>query len=133
MNSVVTWVAALIGVALLGAGVIGSFDNPIASTPENQPIFHVDVVHDIVHLATGALALFIAFGMRGETQARALIGFGVLYLVVLVGTLVDADLFGILQHPVNDGDHVLHAVLAVVPIVVGWLALSQRSGTVLAD
>jgi hypothetical protein len=127
VNGPVGITAAVIGVALVAAGVLGFFDNPIVGEPGagEGPVFVTGWVHDVVHIVTGALALFIAFALRGRTQATALVGFGVLYLVVLVATFVDPQLFGIFEHPVNEADHLLHVFLAGVPIIVGWLALQQ--------
>ena len=83
-------------------------------------------VHNIVHLVTGALALYIGFGLTGVNRANGLIAFGALYAVVLVLTLLDPDLFGVLQYGVNTLDHVLHAVLAVASIGIGWWARNER-------
>ena len=124
-NEMAKWFAAALGVILVAVGLLGFVDNPIASGPQNDPIFVTGFMHNIVHIATGLLALVIAFGMSGAARANALIGFGALYGLVLVGTLVSPDLFGILEHPVNAADHVLHVLLTAAPILVGWLARSE--------
>jgi lysylphosphatidylglycerol synthetase-like protein (DUF2156 family) len=116
------WFAAALGVVLLLVGVLGFIDNPIVGHPDNNPIFVADTMHNIVHLATGALALYIAFGLRGLQRANGLIAFGVLYGVVLLATVVSPNLFGLMAHPVNTADHVLHLLLTAAPILVGWWA-----------
>jgi hypothetical protein len=113
------------GVSLLGAGLLGFLPgNPIASSDPNA-LFRVNAVHNIVHLATGALALWIGLGMRGRNLATGLIGYGVLYAVVAVLLVVDPTLFGLFSDaPANAADHVLHAALAVVSIALGWMVRS---------
>jgi hypothetical protein len=111
------------GLALVAAGLIGFVPgNPIASDSPDA-LFRVNAIHNVVHLATGALALLIAFATHGETLANATIGFGVLYAVVAVLLVVDPTFFGLFADaPTNAADHVLHAALAVVSIAVGFMA-----------
>jgi hypothetical protein len=111
------------GVALLGAGLLGFIPgNPIASSDPNA-LFRVNAIHNVVHLATGALALGIGLGTRGRRLADYTIGFGVLYAVVAVLLIVDPTLFGLFSDaPANAADHVLHAALAVVSIALGYMA-----------
>jgi len=124
-NDLAKWFAAGLGIVLIAVGVLGFVDNPIVSEPQNDPIFHTGLVHNIVHIATGAVALFIAFGLSGLARANALIAFGAVYGLVLLATLVSPDLFGIFEHPVNAADHLLHVLLTAGPILVGWLARSE--------
>ncbi len=81
-------------------------------------IFAVDTLHNIVHLASGVLAL--VFASQGEAAARkfALI-LGIVYaLVTVLGFLVGGDkLLGLIT--INSADNYLHLLLAVVLIVVG--------------
>jgi hypothetical protein len=116
------------GVALVAAGVIGFIpDNPIASKAPDA-LFRTNELHNLVHLASGALALAIAFGTRGRTLADATIGFGVLYAVIAVLSIVDPRLFGLFADaPANAADHLLHAALAVVSIALGYMA-RERAG-----
>jgi hypothetical protein len=118
--------AALVGVVLVVVGLLGFINNPIVGEPANAPLFVTGAVHNIVHIATGLLALYIGFGLSGETQANGLIGLGILYIAVLILTLISPNLFGILgaspTFNVNAADHVLHAALAVVSLGIGYLA-----------
>ena len=121
------WYAIVVGVVLVLVGLLGFINNPIVGEPTvgNNPLFVTGLVHNIVHLASGALALFIGYGMTGLNRANGLIAFGVLYALIVVLTLVSGNLFGILNYPVNTLDHVLHAVIAVASIGVGWWARSE--------
>ena len=117
-----TWMA-IAGIALLGAGFIGFVPgNPIASE-DPSALFRVNAAHNLVHIATGLLALAIAFGTTGRTLADGTIGFGVLYAVVTVLLIVDPSMFGVFQDaPANAADHVLHAGLAAISIALGLMA-----------
>ena len=129
-QEVAKWYAAAVGAVLVLVGLLGFISNPIVGEPANNPLFVTGTIHNVVHLVTGALALYIAFGLRGDQQATGLIGFGVLYVVVLLGTLVSPNLFGLLgpaQYNVNTMDHVLHLVLAVASIGIGWWARGDMS------
>ena len=86
--------AALIGIVLVAVGLLGFISNPLVG--DTNAIFVTGPVHNFVHLATGLLALGVAFGLRGEQQAMGVIGIGLLYLVVFVLLLVSPTLFGIL-------------------------------------
>jgi hypothetical protein len=115
------------GIALIGAGALGFVPgNPIASA-EPDALFRVNTIHNVIHIVTGLLALWIGAGMRGADMARWTIGFGVLYAVVTVLLIVDPELFGLFEDaPANTADHVLHAALSVVSIALGYMALERR-------
>ncbi len=127
------WWMIFAGASLIGAGLLGFVpNNPIASADPNA-LFRVNALHNIVHLATGALALWIAFGTRGSSLANGLIGYGALYAVVALLLVVDPTLFGLFSDaPANTADHVLHAALAIVSIALGWMLRSETSRTVTA-
>jgi hypothetical protein len=113
----------VVGVALLGAGLLGFVaGNPIASSDPNA-IFRVNAAHNVVHIISGLLALGIGYGLRGETLANATIGFGVLYALVFALLVIDPSLFGLFgDAPANAADHVLHLAIAVVSVAVGYMA-----------
>jgi hypothetical protein len=121
--------AALIGIVLVAVGLLGFVSNPLVG--DGNAIFLTGPVHNVVHLATGLLALGVAFGLRGEQQAMGVIGIGLLYLVIFVLLLVSPTLFGILgaAYPVSTADHGLHLGLAVISFAVGWMARGQSMAT----
>jgi hypothetical protein len=122
--------AAIIGVVLVLVGLLGFISNPIVGNVGSNPIFVTGTVHNLVHLITGALALYVAFGLRGEQQVMGVLGIGALYVAVFVLTLVSPNLFGLLgdkSYNVNIADHVLHVALAVASIAVGWFERSSSS------
>ncbi len=116
------------GIALVGAGLLGFVaGNPIASSDPNA-LLVVNAAHNVVHIVTGLLALWIAFATGGETLANATIGFGVLYAAVAIVLIVDPTLFGIFRDaPANTADHVLHAATAIVSLALGYMARERTA------
>ena len=127
--------ALVFGVVFLLVGVLGfvpgitsgaeglSFAGP-GSTAMLLGIFHVSILHNIVHLLFGVAGIALA---RTPNSARSyLIGSGVIYvLLVIYGFLVPAD--GAANFvPVNTADNWLHGVLAVA-LLAGGLASGGRA------
>jgi hypothetical protein len=126
--NVVRGTAAVIGVVLLIVGLSGFFGFGLAGKPESHPVFITGLIQDLGHIITGSLALYIAFGFQGRQAARALFWFGLLFVVILLATLNNGNLYGLLENIVNPADNVLHGVIAVVSIVIGgWGLVRGRS------
>ena len=122
--------AAVVGIVLVAVGLLGFISNPIVSA-EPGAIFATNAVHNVVHIATGALALYIAFALDGESQANGVIAYGVIYAVIFVLVLLSPTLFGLFgDAPANGADHVLHAALAISALAVGYLARGGAQRTV---
>jgi 4-hydroxybenzoate polyprenyltransferase len=85
-------------------------------------VFHVSILHNIVHLLFGVVGLVLARTVAG---ARGfLIGGGVVYLVLWIyGLLIDHDSAANFV-PVNTADNWLHLLLGVGMIGLG-LALNR--------
>lgn len=115
------WWAAVAGVVLVLVGLLGFVENPIVG-PADGALMPTDTLHNIVHLGSGLLALYIAFGLRGQNRVNALIGFGILYTVIFLAVLVSPNLFGLFSVPANTVLHVIHAALAGVSLAVGYMA-----------
>jgi hypothetical protein len=111
----------LIGITLLLVGVLGFINNPIVGDAANNPVFVTGTNHNVVHVITGALALYVALGLSGSRQAMGTIAFGVLYLIVFVALVISPDLFGLL-HTVSVADHVLHLGVGLLSVAVGLMA-----------
>jgi len=115
-----SWIA-LAGIVLVAVGALGFISNPIVGQADGA-ILPTDSLHNIVHLATGLLALYIAFGTSGATLVNGVIGFGVLYAVIFVAVLLSPTLFGLFSESANTAIHVVHGALAVVSLAVGYMA-----------
>ncbi len=106
--------AMTLGVVFIVVGLLGFVNDPILG------LFEVDAVHNIIHLVTGIAA--VAMAAKGEAMAKKWAQvFGVIYaLVAVLGLVVGGSgkLLGLIE--VNTADHVLHVVLALVILYVGF-------------
>jgi Domain of unknown function (DUF4383) len=126
-NIAQAWMA-LVGLVLIAAGIIGFLNTPLAGSSANA-LLATDTVHNVVHLATGLLALGIAFGLKGEQQVNAVLGFGALYVIIFVAVLLSPTLFGLFSVSANAPIHVIHAAVAVVTLAVGLMARGGSTQT----
>ncbi len=111
MGSLVSPLTRLLGVVLVVVGLLGFF-----MTSPLLGIFEVDVLHNVIHLASGAIALVV-----GGNQAMArmyLIIFGFVYAGVALLGYMQGNVLGLFA--VNAADNVLHAVIGAVCLVVGF-------------
>ena len=113
--------AVLFGIVFLLIGGLG-FVPGITTDHMLLGIFHVNAAHNVVHLLSGALALW-----AGMTSFRASKNyfriFGVVYgLVAVLGFMVgDGLLLGLISN--NMADTWLHVVISLVSLVVGFTAI----------
>ena|SRR5215831_5705478 len=113
--------ALLIGIVFIAVGLLGYVDNPIIGNPD-KAIFHTDAVHNIVHIASGALFVLVALGAPGSATS-VLILFGIVYLLIgviglaTIGTSGMGMEFGVLH--VNGADNFLHVALGIFIFLVG--------------
>ena len=123
-------VVMLISAVLVLIGVLGFFNDPLLG------IFEVDTVHNVIHLASGAVGLIMASQGMAATFAKA---FGAIYgLVAILGFVMHrADGAGMAEMPtkllgifeVNRADNYLHLLLTVVLLAVGFMRADTRAST----
>jgi hypothetical protein len=110
--------AIVFGAALLLAGVLGFVP---AATPNGMllGIFHVNAAHNVVHLLSGAVALWAGFASVPASRLYFRI-FGVVYaLVAVLGFyLGEGMLLGLIA--INPADNWLHVAIAIVALVLGF-------------
>jgi hypothetical protein len=111
----------LAGIVLVAAGLLGFIGNPLVGSAAGA-LIATDTLHNVVHLGTGLLALYIAFGLKGANQVNATIGFGILYVVIFLAVLLSPTLFGLFGVAASPAVHVIHGALAVVSLGVGYMA-----------
>jgi hypothetical protein len=112
-------IATILGIFFLVVGLLG-FAAP------GMMGMHLSLAHNIVHLVSGALALY--FGARGTYDAaRAFcIIFGIVYgLLGLIGFVAGAGSDYMLnlvpnQLVLGKMDHIIHVILGVVFILAGF-------------
>lgn len=87
-------------------------------------IFEVDTLHNIIHLLTGVVALWVA--MSAPDKARLYFQvFGVIYgLVAVIGLIEGDSVLGLIM--TNMADHVLHLAIAAVALWAGFFARDGR-------
>ena len=120
-NSIVKTWAVLSGVILVLVGLLGFVGNPIVGKTDGA-LIATNELHNVVHILTGVVALWIGLGLRGAPQATAMVGFGALYTIVLIATLVSPDVFGLFAgYAAGPAEHLIHGGLAVVSIGVGLM------------
>jgi Domain of unknown function (DUF4383) len=105
-------ILTILGVVFLAIGVLGFVSDPLLG------IFEVDALHNIIHILSGALALVaVSMGMSAMTTYSRV--FGIVYaLVAVLGFVSGTTVLGLIA--VNLADNVLHLVLAVVFLYLGF-------------
>ncbi len=111
--------ALVIGIVLTLVGILGFFVSSSMS-PGLLLGFQIDLVHNLVHLLTGIVALVAVYTGWSRRFNQV---FGIIYLVVALAGVIpalyfDGRLLGIMH--VNPADDVLHWVIAIAAIAVGF-------------
>jgi uncharacterized protein DUF4383 len=127
--TVVAAVFLLVGILGFIPGVTTDYDGMTFAGHESTAmllgLFHVSILHNIVHLLFGIVGLVMARTVAGATGF--LIGGGVVYLLLWVyGLIIDFD-SGANFVPVNTADNWLHLILGVGMVGLG-LALRRAPG-----
>ena len=111
--------ALVLGIVFTLIGILGFFASS-SMAPGSLLGFDVDLVHNLVHLLTGIAALLSVFGGWSRRFNQV---FGIIYLVVALAGLIpalyfDGRLLGLMH--INGADNVLHIVVALAAIIVGF-------------
>lgn len=110
--------AAIFGAVLVALGVLGFVP---ALTPNGQllGLFHVDALHNWVHLLSGIVAIGVAYRSERASELYFRI-FGVLYgLIALLGLFAGtAPLLGVMAH--DYADFWLHVGIAAIALYLGY-------------
>jgi hypothetical protein len=120
--------ALLFGVVFLLVGILG-FVPAATSNDMLLGIFHVNLAHNIVHLASGVV--FLLCGMAGAGASSTFFKiFGIVYAIVAVLGFMNpaGPLLGMIAN--NPADNWLHTVLAVVMLLLGFGASRGTTATV---
>lgn len=113
-----TTLAKVFGAVLLAVGVLGFVS---ALTPDGNllGVFHVNALHNVIHLTSGAVALFAGFTSAKASRLYFQV-FGVIYaLVTVLGFLTgEGHILGLVAN--NMGDNLLHIVIAGSALYLGF-------------
>jgi hypothetical protein len=131
-------IATILGIGFLLVGILGFLMPGMLG-------MHLTVAHHIVHLATGAVSLWL--GLKGSASAARTfcIAFGAVYLLLGVAGFVfgssadpsagvpgpsDARMLKVIPGVLELGtmDHIVHALLGAI-YLVGGLASRSAAGT----
>ena len=117
--------AVLFGVVFLLVGILG-FVPAVTKDEMLLGIFHVNAAHNVVHLLSGAVALFAGMTSLGAARIYFRI-FGLVYgLVAVMGFFVgDGMLLGLISN--NTADTWLHVVIAAVSLLLGFMPASAET------
>lgn len=114
--------AILFGLAFVTVGVMGFL-------PEYTPngnlfgLFEVDPMHNIIHIASGVVAL-IAASCAHFAKAYFIL-FGLIYgAVAIIGFIQDGDIYGYMH--VNQADNYLHLGIAIVSLILGFALKAKK-------
>jgi hypothetical protein len=110
--------AKVFGIILLVVGILGFVPGVTSTDGLLLGVFHVDTLHNIIHLLTGIIGLVLA--KKGESGARTFFKiFGIVYLVVALLGLVQGDtVLGLIG--INMADNLLHIVIAALALWYGF-------------
>jgi hypothetical protein len=113
------WYCLIFGATLLLVGIIGFFADAgfdVGSGIDGDKllgIFEVSGIHNLIHIASGAVLL--AFAPKRATARAAALAFGVVYLLVtIIGFIQGDNVLGII--PVNSADNFLHVAISLLAI-----------------
>jgi Domain of unknown function (DUF4383) len=128
--------ALVIGLTLVVAGIVGFFYSASFSTGDGTErdavlgILDVNGWHNLVHIASGAIGLFVA-GSYAGSRAYAL-GLGVVYVVVAALGFIAGngdEIFNLI--PVNTEDNFLHLLIGIAGLGAGLATPASEPSTTL--
>ena len=116
MNINAKTAATVIGAVFILVGILGFVPNPLVSP---TGLFQVNTAHDLVHLISGAALLAGAYTEIGASLTLKVVGVVYALVAVLGFFMGGTTLLGLIA--VNQADHFLHVLLAVVILAAGFM------------
>jgi hypothetical protein len=116
-------IAIVFGVVFLLIGVLG-FVPAAAPNEMLLGIFHVNAAHNVVHLLSGAVALWAGMTSLSASKLYFKI-FGIVYALVAVLGFMQGEgmLLGLISN--NMADVWLHVGIAAVSLIVGFAPIGE--------
>lgn len=117
-------VCKILGVVFVLVGIAGFASHDLLGA-------HLNLAHNVVHLASGAIALYFGFaGSAGAARGFCLL-FGLVYLLLgvcgwFLGTAPDHMLNISTLLTLGSRDHIIHILLGVIFLAGGALGGSER-------
>ena len=111
--------AQILGVVLILVGLVGL----VLGDKVWLGILNVDIVEDVVHLATGGILAYVGFSGVDLSAARSIVlALGVVYLVVGILGVVVPTMFGLIPSGYTIFDDLLHLALGGLSLAVARAA-----------
>lgn len=110
-------VATIVGIVFIAVGIIGFFSPNLMGS-------HLGKAHNVIHLVSGAVSLYL--GMKGTLAAarQFCIVFGLIYgLLGVVGYFVGTGPDHMLELPylmLGTVDHIIHMVIGALYLIGGF-------------
>ncbi|HEY0372774.1 MAG TPA: DUF4383 domain-containing protein [Thermoanaerobaculia bacterium] len=119
-------VATILGVIFLLVGILGFVSPHLLGA-------HLSLAHNIIHLVSGAISLWL--GMKGTPSAAKnfCVGFGAVYLLLgIAGFVLGSGAERMLvvipgQLELGTMDHIIHVGLGVVYLAGGFMTVPVRA------
>lgn len=117
MTKVRVW-SFIFGILFVAGGIAG-FMPRFMTDDKLFGLFQVDAMHNIVHLVSGIIALLAVSSARySRLYFRVL---GVVYgLIAIAGFVYGNEMAATMHMQMNMADHILHIVIAVVALYIGF-------------
>jgi len=129
--------ALALGIVFLGVGILGFIPTVTMTHPDpnlsiNGPgtgmllgLFHVNPLHNVVHILFGVLGIAAAYGGWPRSYARFVaVAYALLAIMGLIPVARINYTFGLI--PIEGHDVWLHALIAIAAAIVGW-GVADRS------
>lgn len=114
--------AGIAGILILALGVIGVIAKLITGNDYLFSLVNVSWIENLIHLITGGLMAYVAYGQSDTTLAKTVVGvFGFVYLLVFVVGLFSPTIFGLIGSGFTWADNIVHLVLGLAGIYVAYL------------
>lgn len=115
------------GLAFVLVGILG-FVPAVSPNGMLLRIFHVNLVHNLIHLVTGGVALWMAFHSLYAIQQFFKI-FGIIYGIVTVLGFIygERDILGFIAN--NHADNWLHLIITAVSLYLGFAYKEEQTLT----
>lgn len=118
----------ILGVVMLLVGIAGFFKHDLLGA-------HLTPMHNIVHLLTAAIALYIGFSGTANAARSFCLIFGAIYLLLgICGFISPGTVASLIGHQLSatdslTPDNAIHVVLGGVFLVAGLLRAPQPAPT----
>jgi hypothetical protein len=114
--------AGIAGIIILALGIVGVIAKLISGSDYLFSLVNVSWTENLIHLVTGGLMAYVAYGQSDTTLARTVVGvLGFVYLLVFVVSLFSSTVFSLIGSGFTWADNIVHLVLGLAGIYVAYM------------